>query len=170
MAGQKFLKINDTTGRATELEAIQTSAGAGDAGKIAALDSAGRFASNMMPVGIAPETASAVASEDIDAGNFVNLWLTGGVLKMRKADNSNAREADGFVLAAVATAATGTVYTEGSNTAVSGLTIASRYFLGTGGGVTTTPPTAAGSIVQELGKAKAATELVFDKMDAYERV
>ena len=71
----KYLKLNTTTGNAAEQEALNSSAGAGSAGKIPALDSAGRLAANMMPIGIVAETVSFVASENLTAGNFVNLYL-----------------------------------------------------------------------------------------------
>lgn len=165
MSGTAFLKVG-SNGDPAEERAIQSSAGAGDAGKIPALDSSGRIDPTMMPAGIAAETVSFVASEDIAAGCYVNLFLSGGVLKGRLADNSNGRRADCFVLSAVSTAATGTGYTDGNNTGLSGMTIGSRQFLGTAGGVTETVP-AAGSnvIVQILGKAKTETEIITGSFD-----
>lgn len=159
----KYLKLNTTSGNAAEQEATISSAGAGDSGKIVALGSDGRLNSNMMPVGIAPETVSFVASESLTAGDFVNLHLDTGVLKGRKADNSNGRRAHCYVIASVSSAATGTGYTDGTNANLSGLTIAAQYFLGTSGGVTATVPAAGATvIVQPLGIAKSATELITD--------
>ena len=60
------------------VSAIQSSAGVGDAGKIPALDSAGRLSSTMMPTGVGAETVSVVASEALTAGNFVNVYNNGG--------------------------------------------------------------------------------------------
>jgi hypothetical protein len=159
MAGDPYLKTG-SNGKPAEQRAVQSSAGAGNAGNIPALDSSGRLDSTMMPVGIVPETITFTASEDLSAGDYVNLHLS-TTLKGRKADNSNGRQADGFVLAAVSTGASGTLYTDGANSGVTGLTVAARYFLGTSGGVTATVP-AAGSnvIIQPLGIAKSATELV----------
>src|SRR5690349_5949914 len=98
MAGDQYLKTG-SDGKPAENRAIQSSAGAGDGGKIPALDSTGRLDSSMMPVGIAPETIAFTASEDIAAGAYVNLHSSSG-LKGRNADNSNGRKADGYVLAA----------------------------------------------------------------------
>lgn len=169
MAGEKFLKLNTSTGNAKETEAIQSSAGAGDAGKIAGLDSSGRFDSSMMPLGIAPETVSFTASENLTAGDNVNIYLD-TTLKGRKADNSNARRAHCFVASSVSSSATGTGYTEGVNSNLSGLTIGAQYFLGTAGGVTATVPAAGASvIVQSLGIAKSATELIVDFGQPIER-
>lgn len=159
MAGDAYLKTG-TDGKPLELRAVQSSAGAGNAGNIPALDSAGRLDSTMMPVGIVPETITFTASEDLSAGDYVNLFLS-TTLKGRKADNSNTRKADGYVLAAVASAASGTLYTDGVNSSLTSLTVAGRYFLGTAGGVTASVPAAgAGVLVQPLGIAKSATELV----------
>ena len=51
--------------------------------------------------------------------------------------------AHGFVTVAIASGATGSMFSAGQiDNAVSGLTPGAVYFLGTSGGVTTTPPTA----------------------------
>lgn len=165
----KYLKLNTTTGNAKEQEAITSSAGAGDSGKIPALGSDGRLNDNMMPTGIVPETVTFTASENLTAGDFVNLFLD-TVLKGRKADNSNARRAHCFVSAAVTSAATGTGYTEGVNSNLTGMTIGAEQLLGTAGGRTEAVPAAGASvIVQHLGIAKSATELIFDPKQPIER-
>lgn len=169
MAGQKFF-VN-ILGKIKELAGIQSSAGAGDAGKIPALDSAGKLDITMMPTGVTAEVTLALASEDLAAGDFVNFHLAGGVLKARKADaTTNAKPADGFVLAAFLTGATASVYgISNANSSVAGLTIASDYWLSiTPGAITGTAPSAAGNIVQRLGKAKSATEIIFENQDYYE--
>lgn len=95
----------------TIINSKQTSAGAGDAAKIVALDSTGRIDSSMMPVGVSSETLQIVASEALVAGNLVNIWTNAGVANVRKADGSTSgKSADGFVLAAYSAAATATVY------------------------------------------------------------
>ena len=117
----------------------------------------------MMPLGVVPEVVTAPAFEDLSAGNFVNFFSDSGTFSIRKADNSNGRQADGFVKAAFLTGATVTAYTDGTNANVSGLTIGTRYFLGTAGGTSATVPAAgAGVLVQPLGIAKSATELIFE--------
>ncbi|HCP54605.1 MAG: hypothetical protein CMK72_00970 [Pseudomonadaceae bacterium] len=163
---QKFQTLID--GVKHLVEALVTSTGASDAGKIPALGSDGRLDSSVMPVGIGAQTTQAVASEVLGAGSFVNYHENAGVFSVRLADNSNARQADGFVLAAVASAATATVYPlDSTNAQLTGLTIGGRYFLGTAGAVTDTPldETDAGNVnkvSQYLGVAKSATELVTD--------
>lgn len=159
---QKF--IANVAGTKTEVEVTTASAGAGDAGKAIGLDSSGKVDPSMMPVGIGADTASIVASEALSAGDLVNLWDDGGTIKVRKADASNGRRADGFVLAAFSSSATALVYFEGSITGLSGLTLGGTYFLSgtTAGAITTTAPSTAAHIVQEVGRARLATALVFE--------
>lgn len=159
---QKTIQLN--AGQLTEVEALVTSAGAGDAGKVVATDSAGKLDPSLMPTGIGADTSTIVASENLSAGDFVNMWNDGGTIKVRKADASNGRRADGFVLSAFSSAANATVYHEGSNTQLSGLTLGATYYLSgsVAGGITTTAPSTSGHIVQEVGRAAGATRLTFE--------
>lgn len=162
MPGQRV--ITNSAGVLTEIFANQVSAGAGDATKLVALDGTGRIDSSMMPVGIAPNTVLVVASEALAAGNFVNIWSNAGVVNVRKADATVAgKEANGFVLAAFASAATATVFIiSQTNTQLTGLTPGSLYFLSTtAGGATLTAPSGSGNVTQTLGKATSATSLMF---------
>lgn len=161
MAGDKFLYNN--AGTITEKVSNQASAGAGDAGKIVALDSTGRIDNTMMPVGIGADTVSLVASEALSAGNFVNIYNNAGTPNCRKADASTTgKQAHGFVLAAVSNGASGTVYLAGQNTQLSSLT-AGDVFLSdtTPGGVVATAPTGTGKTVQKVGVAISATAVDF---------
>lgn len=167
MAAHKFLKNN--AGVIAEEAAIDSSAGAGDAGKIVALDATGKLASNMMPVGVDIETSSITASEDLSAGDFVNVWESTGA-KARKADASTAgKEATGFVLAGVSSGNAATVYLPGQeNTGLVGLTGGKTYWLNTvAGGVTDTAPSGSGNIVQKVGRASSATTIIFAPSDPY---
>lgn len=157
----KYLKVGSSTPFA-EQEALVTSAGAGDAGKIPALNGDGKIDDTMMPDGVGADTVSFTASEALSAGHAVNLWNDSGTLKGRKADNSNARRAHGFVKAGVSNGATGTLYRSGQDSNQSSLTPAATYFLGTSGGITTTIPSAGSNvIVQEVGVAISATAIDF---------
>lgn len=160
MAGNKYIANN--AGAYQEVAANQTSAGAGDAGKIPALDSTGRLDESMMPVGVAAETQSIVTTEDISGGSLVNIYVSTGV-KCRKADaTTSGKEAKGFVLASTTSGQSATVYFSELNTAVTGLTPGATYFLDTtAGGVNATAPSSSGNIVQEVGVATAAGVLIF---------
>lgn len=153
-------------GKTKQRELAVVSTGASDAGRGVALDSTGRLDSTVMPVGVGANTQSMPASEALGAGTFVNLWGDSGVLKARLADNSNGRQADGYVLEAVASAGTAAVYPlDAMNSALSGLTAGTDYWLGTAGGVIATPLVETdvanvNKISQYLGKAKSATELL----------
>lgn len=153
-------------GKTKQIFAIATSAGAGDAGKIPALGADGRLDASMMAAGTGSNTQTATASEAIGAGKFVNLYSNVGVFAMRLADNSNGREAHGFVLAAVSSSATGTVHPLDSvNSGLTGLTLGAPYWLGTAGGVISTAldetdVANVNKVSQYLGLAKSTTEIV----------
>ena len=153
--------LANSAGTITEVQPVSTSAGAGDAGKIAQLDGAGRFDSSMMPVGLGADTATVTASEALAAGDLVNIWNSTGA-KVRKADGSTSgKEAHGFVLAAVSSSASATVYFEGTNTQVTGLTPGVQFLSTTAGQATATAPSGSGQIVQRVGFATAAAALNF---------
>lgn len=167
MAGDKYLRIGPS-GRPQENTSVNSSAGAGDANKIVALNSSGQIDSTMLPE---IPTFTVMSSENLSAGDLINLWDDAGTLKMRKADNtSTTKRADGYIEAAITSGNTGSPTVGGGLVSgLSGLTLAADYYLGTNGGVTTTPPSASASIVQYVGRAKSATELVFVPGDAFER-
>ena len=155
----KFLKMN--AGVVTEESAITTSAGAGEVGKIPHLDASGRLDNSFMPTGIGADTQSIQASENLAAGDLVNIWNSSGA-RIRKADATTAgKEAHGFVLASVTSGNNGTVYFEGNNAQVTGLTPGVQYLSTTPGLATATAPSAAGNVVQRVGFATAATNLNF---------
>lgn len=159
---EKYIK--QVSGVLTEQEALVSSAGAGDSGKIPALDSTGRLSTSMMPVGVAADTASIGSSENLVAGDFVNIWNEAGTAKVRKADAATAgKEAHGFVLAAVTSPAAATVYFEGQNTQVSGQTPGVVFLSATTPGVATaTAPSGSGNIIQTVGIATSATSINFE--------
>jgi hypothetical protein len=154
--------LSNNAGTITEVQPVSTSAGAGDAGKIAQLDGSGRFDTSMMPVGLGADTASITASEALAAGDLVNVWNSTGA-KVRKADASTSgKEAHGFVLSAVSSSASATVYFEGTNTQVTGLTPGVQFLsASTPGLATVTAPSGSGQVVQRVGFATAATALNF---------
>lgn len=150
----------------TEVEANTSSAGAGDAGKLVALDGSGLIDPSMMPVGIGADTATVAASENLTAGDYVNIWNDSGTPKVRKADASAAsagKRAHAFVLNNVTIGANATVYFEGKNTALTGLTPGTTYVLSdsTPGGVLAlaSAPSTAGYILQVLGDAISSTAI-----------
>ena len=179
--------IKQVNGTLTEAEAIASSAGAGDDGKIPALNASGILADNIlnaaetgvskvvktlgtglldasiMPTGIGADTDAIVASEALSAGDLVNVYDNSATPNCRKADATTAgKEADGFVLVSVESEATATVYFSGINNQVSGLTGGTDLFLDTtAGGVNATAPSTTANVVQPVGKALSATELVF---------
>lgn len=157
------LKNNITT----EVEGVTASAGAADAGKIPALGPDGRFDDSLLPAGIGADTKIYSASEVLAAGDYVNIWDDAGTAKVRKADASAAnagKRAHGFVRAGVgAIGSDATVYFEGPNSSLSGLTPGATYVLShtTPGGVVplASGTTTAGHILQILGVATDVGEI-----------
>lgn len=153
MSSNKFLTL-PTTGKTTLVTAISTSTGAGDANKIFMTDANGKIHSSFMPVGVEIQVETAIASEGLVAGNFVNIYNNGGTPSVRKAiANDVNKYAKGFVLANFLIGDTVTIYTKGINTAITpDLDVV--YFLSAttaGLGTTTAPAQTAGNFLQILG-------------------
>jgi hypothetical protein len=162
---ERFLTDDLVTGERKLQEALVTSSGAGDAGKIPALDAAGLLDDSLMPAGIGAATVVLASSENLAAGDFVNFWED-TTLKVRMADADNGRPANGFVKAAVTSPANATVYPLGElNTNLSGLTLGAVYFLSdTPGGVTDDISAYAnGDIVQRIGVAVSTTAILTEQ-------
>lgn len=161
MAAKKFLRL--VAGRVTEIIATIVSAGAGNDGDLVALDATGKLDLSVLPAGVGPATVSVVASENLAAGDFVNIWNDGGTPKVRKADaTTNGKPANGFVLAGFLSGATASVYLDGQNTQVTGKTPGAAQFLSTTpGAVSETAPSASGNLVQVVGYAASATVIGF---------
>jgi hypothetical protein len=160
--------LRRVNGQNQQYTPIVASAGAADAGKIPALGADGKLDPTLYNAGAGPASRAIVASEAIAAGKLVNFYLNAGALNMRLADNSNGRPAHGYVLAAVASGATGAAYDlDGVNSQLTGLTIGATYYLGTAGGVITPAldATTATGIDQKIGVALSATELDTDDYD-----
>jgi len=158
--------INLENGKLKQNDAIGSSAGVGDAGKVVKLDGTGRLDVSFLPVGVGPDVKIVASSENFAAGDYVNLYEDTGVTKARLADASNGRTAHGFVKAATTSPANATVFFEGPNENLSGLTIGERVYLDTVGQVTQTPRTT--GIHQFLGVAIAATQVNTDIDDIVE--
>lgn len=162
MAAKKLLRL--IGGVITEVFGVQTSAGAGNAGDIVALDDTGRLDNSMMPVGIGADTAVIEASENLSDGDWVNVWNDTGTAKVRKADATTAgKDTHGFVLAAFTSGNPATVYFEGTNTHVTGQTPGPVFLQTTAGTGGATIPSASGNVVQQIGVAVSATAVNFER-------
>lgn len=133
---------------------------------IVAGNSSGKIDLTWMPDGIGAEVVSAVTSENLIAGDFVNLYTNAGVNTLRKADSTtNSKPTYGFVIANSTTPASATMYILGiANTNLTGLTVGSTYVLSksTPGGFTeiSAYTSTTGNIIQELGIATSTTTLL----------
>lgn len=160
MAGQVFFGL--VAGVKKWVTSIQTSAGAGDAGKIPALNASGVIDITMFPGGLANQII-AVASEDLPAGCPVNLFDATGTPKLRKADaTSAAKRCHGFTQTSFSTGATATAFRDGEITGLTSLTDGAEYYLSTTAGAITTDVsgyTTSGMLIQHLGVAHGTTIL-----------
>lgn len=161
MAAKSFLRL--VSGIVTVITGTVVSTGAPNDGDIVALDSTGKIDVSVLPIGVGPDVTIVPAFEALGAGKYVNIFLDTGVAKARLADNSNNRPAHGWVKASVTIGANATIYFEGPNDGLTGLTIGAREYLGTAGGATETPVTA--GIHQLLGVAINATTINTDIED-----
>lgn len=108
-----------------------------------------------------------IATEAIAAGAPINIYYSGGQPCMRNANAAPASQfpCHGFANAAASTSGTAPVYTDGYVGGVlSGLVPGQDYYLGTGpGSISTTGPTASGSIYQRIGVGLTTTTLEIDR-------
>ena len=149
------------TGRPSRVTPLTTSAGAVDALKIVQTNSAGQIDGTLLPGGIGPDSVTVVAASALTAGQQVNVFNNAGTANVRPAIATGiATESHGYVTASFGAGAMATVFFDDNNTAVTGLTPGVQFLSATiAGGVTITPPSAAGQIVQRVGVATSATSL-----------
>jgi len=161
---EKYVRIGTGAADLQEIEATVESTGASEAGNIIGLDAGGKLDESLFPTGIGADTKLIEASENLSAGDFVNVFNDSGTVKVRRADASSVgREANGFVLSAVTAPNNATVYFSGINDELTGLDLGAIYYLSTtAGDVATTRPSTAGQFVQKLGRTLSATEISFE--------
>ena len=156
--------LNQVNGQLAEAAAVAISSGVGEANKIVALGTDGRLDVSLMPVGIGPDTSTVIASENLSAGDLINMYNALGVAKCRKADCSNGRRAHGFILESVSADSPAAIYTDAT---ITGLTILPKdagvpLYLYINGAWSLNPPTTAGYISQEIGYVVSTTEAKFE--------
>ena len=166
MAAKKYYR--NLLGKITELAATIVSAGAANEGDIVALDAGGKLDVSVMPTGIGADTASIPASENLAAGDLINIWNDAGTTKVRKADATSAgKEAMGFVKAVVTSPANASVYFEGDNSGLTGLVGGVLYLSTTAGQTTSTAPSGSGNVIQIVGFTTSATAMNFQSGTPY---
>ena len=128
-------------------------------------DDTGKLLPEVLPDGFGADLVSlTVGAGGVTAGDYIHILPDFSVVK---ADASNSRDANGFVLTDAIAAAQVEVYFEGTNTGVSGQSPGAVYLSDTIPGTgQATAPTAAGSIVQLIGFGAAANKVNFDSHDS----
>jgi len=147
-------------------EVAFTQTGPGTQGQGIGLGSLGTIDPTLMPSGVGPSVISVVSSENIAAGSLVNLYLSGGVLKVQNANaTDNTKPYHGFILTGVVSPAAAKVYLPGSViSGLSGLTIGADYYLSLSNGAVTISTSvlgtySGGNIIQYVGVAISATQI-----------
>lgn len=153
------------TGKATLVLPVTTSAGAGDATKMAQLDSNGKWDQSLMPAGLTPDQKTANANGAISARDLCYVEAAGTIARASAA--SGGFESIGWATAAALSGAPVTIQMEGIIAGLSGLTPGSAYYLSdvTPGALMIAPgPTTSltGKLGQFIGTALSATELTFE--------
>lgn len=158
MPAPRYLRLNDATKKKEEGLGIQSSSGVADGGKLISTDDDGFLDPSFLRDG---EVLIREASEDLDAGDFVNVFDDGGVAKARKAEASGpSTKAVGYITNNFLDGEQATILGEGILSGQTGLTIGEPVFLSlTAGDITQTPPTGVGEIWQQVGVAISATEV-----------
>lgn len=163
MAAKKFLRTGSGNELFDEVAGVQSSAGAGNAGDIVALDETGKLDVTMMPTGIAADTTTVTTSEILAAGDLVNLWNDSGTIKARKADaTTTGKEAVGFVVAGYASGVPAVIYHDGTNAQATGMTVGRQWLSTAAGKSTATRPTGSGNVQQIVGFASSTTSMTFE--------
>ena len=159
----KYIRRDDTTGKLTETEATDVSAGAADAGEVVALDANGLIDPSMLSNVNANITADAAVN--VTAGDVVFIDAAGEV-DLADADSGTAKAACGFVLSTILATNPVVVFFEGIITGLAGFTAGDRIYLDTTAGqLTSTPVTGTGNLHQYVGKALSATTVLFEPDD-----
>jgi hypothetical protein len=144
----------------TLLNGKVVSAGASDAGKPIITDASGKMDVTMLPTGVGADTGVIQTTEALAAGDFVNVYNNAGSGACRKSD-ANGKRAHGFVKQAYGSGVAATVYFEGTNDQVTGMTPGDVFLSATPGKAATAAPTGAGILCQNIGFAISATSVNF---------
>ena len=156
----KFLTADAAGKQLLKDVGVTTSSGATDAGKAAVLNAAGFLDETLFAPGFGADAVMIIASENLTAGDFVNVWNDAGAFKVRKADATTyGKQAMGFVAASALAGVAAKVTFEGTNSSVAGVTAGNVFLSTTAGGFTATAPTATGNVVQKIGIGVSATSI-----------
>lgn len=161
MADNRPLVIDETTGCQEEVVPLTTSSGAADASQLVQTNAAGELDETLFPSSVL-NAKTFTAAEALTAGDKVYIDGSGEAARASAASGGN--RVSGYVKDSATTGSTVTVFFDGCNDALTGLTVGATYFLSpsTPGGITTTVPTGSGEMVIKVGVATSATQLEFE--------
>lgn len=102
------------------------------------------------------------AAEALSMGNLINVYSDMGVARCRKADADAGYPCHGFVLTDVAAGSIAIVYSSGYNPLMSGMQVGDQFLSASAGATTKVPPSAPGTLIQQVGVAVGETVLQFN--------
>lgn len=142
---------------------ISASAGVADANKAVVTGANGTIDITLLPDGVGDDAVLYTASENLSAGNLVNIWDDAGTFKVRKADATvEGKKCNGFVKESVTAGAQVKVFFDGSISGLTGVTAGDLFLGTTAGGFTATAPSTTGNIVQKIGFGMNASTISFE--------
>lgn len=162
MAADKYVEFG-TGGALKEVQALDTSVGAGSSGRIVALDAIGKINSNMLPNSFDALIFNAETAQVLAIGDLVYFRPDGTIGLARASAPELDKTAVGYATEVTAIGIFTDVRFDGIIEGLSGLTVGSRYYLDAAndGKLTITPPDGAGEIAQVVGWAISTTQLLF---------
>lgn len=161
MAAGKYVDI--VSGVLTQKVSVETSAGAGDEGKLVSLNASGQVDATMLG---GAYTANVTAGNTVAVGDMCYVVAAGTISSALA--TAIGTIAQGYATDGGAAGTPATIVFSGINAGVSGLTAGVEYYLSsaTPGAITATPPSTPTEIVQPIGFATSATSLVFNRQNA----
>jgi hypothetical protein len=153
--------INVIAGVLTQVASVESSAGAGDEGKIVSLNASGQIDSSMLD---GAYTANVTAGNTVALGDMCYIAAAGTISTALA--TAIGTIAQGYATDGGAAGTPATIVFGGENTNVAGLTPGVEYYLDqtTPGAITATPPSTPTEVIQPVGFAVTATRLHFNRL------
>lgn len=92
-----------------------------------------------------------IAFEEINSGQAIHLFDDNGVTRARLADSSVPYEAHGFAITSTLQGEYVPFSTDRAKLSLSGVMAGRTYYVSTSGGITASPPSTTGHIIQRVG-------------------
>ena len=158
----KVRVVDSITGAKKLVDCTTSRSGSSDSGKFVQLDSNGYIDPSFIEVSANIVLTNIVCASAVAVGNWVYMDASEVA---QQADNGSAATSNVLGVCTSKQSATEcTVRVLGITADLfAGLDVTKEYFLGTSGGITTTPPTATGTVMLKIGQPFSATKMFVQK-------